>query len=182
MKIRNVVTGHDEQGHAKVVQDRQVDMTSVTLMPGMGFHMLWSTARLPHFPDRGEQDPSPTYFPPAGGTRFLVFTIPAQRVPPPEGTDLAAARREADAVLPGLLEKMEPNNPGMHRSLTIDFIYILEGEIVLELDDGCQTILRAGDSAVQNGTRHAWRNQSGAPCKMLVCLVGAEGAEPTCSV
>ena len=88
----------------------------------------------------------------------------------------------SDAVLPGLLEKMEPKNPGMHRSLTIDFIYILEGEIVLELDDGCQTILRAGDSAVQNGTRHAWRNQSGAPCKMLVCLVGAEGAEPTCSV
>lgn len=176
MKVRNVVTGHDSRGHATVVQDRVLEATSVALMPGLGFHMLWSSAGLPSFPDAGIEQPSPTYFPPPGGTRFLVFTIPAERVPPRAGTDLAAARAEADSVLPGLLARMEPANPGMHRSDTVDFIYVLEGEIVLELDEGRETVLRAGDTAVQNGTRHAWRNRSGAPCRLLVCMVGTPAA------
>ena len=171
--VRNVVTGHDDQGQAAVVQDRAVDLTSVALMPGMGFHMLWSSKGVPSFPDRGMENPSPTYFPPPGGTRFLVFTIPATRTPPPAGTDMVAARAEADRVLPGLLATMEPQNPGMHRSETMDFVYVLEGEIVLELDAGREVVLRVGDTAVQNGTRHAWRNRSGAPCKLLVCMVGA---------
>jgi mannose-6-phosphate isomerase-like protein (cupin superfamily) len=156
-----------------VVQDAEVAETTVSLMPGLGFHMLWSTAGPSTFPDDGRGQPSPTYFPPAGGTRFLVFTIPAERVPPPPGTDLMQARAEADAVLPGLLSKMEPDNPGMHRSDTIDFIYVLEGEIVLELDDRREVTLRTGDTAVQNGTRHAWRNRSGKVCRLLVCMQGA---------
>lgn len=173
MKMRNVVTGHDAQGRAVVAEDREVDATEVALMPGVGFHMLWSTAGIPAFPDDGGERPSPTYFPPAGGTRFLVFTIPATRSPPPPGTDLAQARAEAEAVLPGLLATMEPDNPGMHRSDTMDFIYVLEGEIVLELDAGREVTLRAGQTAVQNGTRHAWRNRSGRACRLLVCMVGA---------
>lgn len=173
MKVRNVVTGHDTQGKALVERDRVVEATTVKLMPGFGFHMLWSTAGLSAFPDDGIERPSPSYFPPAGGTRFLVFTIPADRVPPPPGTDLAQARAEADAVLPGLLSVMEPDNPGMHRSDTLDFIYVLEGEIVLELDDRREVTLRTGDTAVQNGTRHAWRNRSGKLCRLLVCMQGA---------
>lgn len=173
MKLRRVVTGHDSQGKAVFVEDASVDATTVDLMPGVGFHMLWSTAATPVFPDAGKEAPSPTYFPPETGSRFLVFTVPATRVPPAAGTDLAKARADADAVLPGLLEKMEPDHPGMHRSDTIDFIYVLEGEIVLELDDGQEKLLRAGDTAVQNGTRHAWRNRSGALCRLLVCMSGA---------
>lgn len=173
MKIRRVVTGHDTQGKAIVVDDRDMDATTVDLMPGLGFHMLWSTSTTPRFPDAGRETPSPTYFPPVSGSRFLVFTIPATRVPPAPGTDLAKARAQADVVLPGLLETMEPGHPGMHRSDTMDFVYVLEGEIVLELDEGREVVLRTGDTAVQNGTRHAWRNRSGAPCRLLVCMSGA---------
>jgi uncharacterized cupin superfamily protein len=78
-----------------------------------------------------------------------------------------------EAMLPGLRATMEPANPGMHRSDTVDFVYVLEGEVVLELDHGCETTLRAGDTLVQNGTRHAWRNRSGQPCRMLVVMLGA---------
>lgn len=177
-KIRNVVTGHDDQGRAVFVRDREIEASTTTLMPGLGFHMLWSTNGISTFPDDGAEKPSPSYFPPPGGTRFLVFTIPAQRTPPPPGTDMTAARAEADALLPGLLERMEPDNPGMHRSDTIDFIYVLEGEIVLELDDGREVTLRAGDTAVQNGTRHAWRNRSGKDCRLLVCMQGAYWRTP----
>lgn len=173
MKIRNIVTGHDAQSRAVVVQEREVEATTVRLMPGLGFHMLWSTSGVPSFPDDGCERAAPTYFPPPGGTRWLVFTIPAARVPPPANIDLAQARAEADTVLPGLLGTMERDNSGMHRSDTIDFIYVLEGEIVLELDEGQEVTLRSGDTAVQNGTRHAWRNRSGKECRLLVCMQGA---------
>src|ERR1022692_2313909 len=48
------------------------------------------------------------------------------------------------------------------------------GEVYLELDDGSEVLLRAGDCVVQNGTRHAWRNRSPANCVIAVTLVGAE--------
>lgn len=145
MKIRTVITGHDTQGQACVTADREVEATTVPLMPGYGFHMLWSTAAVPTFPDDGSQTPCTTYFPPQGGSRFLVFTIPAERRAPPEGTDLVQAAAQARAALPGLLETMEPNNPGMHRSDTIDYVFVLEGEIVLELDAGLpDPVERAG--------------------------------------
>ncbi len=173
MKIRTVVTGHDPQGKTCVCTDREVEATTVPLMPGYGFHMLWSTADVPVFPDDGSPAPCPTYFPPVGGSRFLMFTIPAQRTAPPAGTDLAQAADQTRQALPGLLEVMEPDAPGMHRSNTIDYVFVLEGEIVLELDNGRETTLRTGDVAVQNGTRHAWRNRSGKPVRMLVCMAGA---------
>jgi len=47
---------------------------------------------------------------------------------------------------------------------------------VLELDDGRTVLLKAGDTLVQNGTRHRWRNVSSAPCRIVVCLVGAPRA------
>ena len=59
--------------------------------------------------------------------------------------------------------------PGMHTTATIDFEVVLDGEIWLELDDGVEVHLRAGDTVVQNGTRHAWRNhgdtrRAASPC------------------
>lgn len=176
MRIRNVITGHDAHGKAVVVNDQLVDGLQLDLMPGFEFHMLWSSARLPNFPDNGQPQPSPSYFPPPGGARFLVFTIPGERLPPSAEIDIDEAESQADYLLPGLLSVMEKSNPGMHRSETIDFVYVLEGEIILELDGGNETVLSAGQSVVQNGTRHAWRNRSGKNCRLLVCMVGAESA------
>jgi hypothetical protein len=56
---------------------------------------------------------------------------------------------------------------------TIDFEVILDGEVWLELDDGVEVHLRPGDTVVQNGTRHAWRNHGDAPCRLAVFIVGA---------
>ena len=67
-----------------------------------------------------------------------------------------------------------PNNPGMHTTDTVDFDAILSGEVYLELDDGAEVLLKAGDCAVQNGTRHVWHNRSSQNCVIAVTLVGAE--------
>ena len=47
------------------------------------------------------------------------------------------------------------------------------GRCVLELDNGATRELKAGDTVVQNGTRHAWRNPYDEPCVMVVMIVGA---------
>ena len=53
----------------------------------------------------------------------------------------------------------------------------ISGEVVLELDDGAEVTLRPGDTVVQNGTRHAWRNRTSEPAVLVVVLVGAKRAE-----
>jgi quercetin dioxygenase-like cupin family protein len=71
---------------------------------------------------------------------------------------------------------MEPDDPGMHTTPTIDFEVVLSGEVILELDDGAEVTLRPGDTVVQNGTRHRWRNEGSDPAVLAVFICGAEHA------
>ena len=68
-------------------------------------------------------------------------------------------------------------NIGMHTTDTVDYEFVISGEVVLELDDGAEVTLRPGDTVVQNGTRHAWRNRTSEPAVLVVVLVGAKRAE-----
>lgn len=65
----------------------------------------------------------------------------------------------------------------MHITKTLDYGIVLEGEIELVLDSGETKVLRRGDSCVQRGTMHAWRNVSegGKWGRMVFVLVGADG-------
>lgn len=62
----------------------------------------------------------------------------------------------------------------MHATPTVDYGIVLQGETLLELDDGHRTRLSAGDIVIQNGIRHTWRNHSGRPVTMAFVLIGAE--------
>ena len=68
---------------------------------------------------------------------------------------------------------MEPDNPGMHTTATIDYGIVLSGQAVLELDYGATVVLNPGDTYVQNGTRHRWSNRGDAPAVIAVTLLGA---------
>lgn len=48
----------------------------------------------------------------------------------------------------------------MHRTQSLDYGVVLEGKILMLLDDGSETLMQAGDLAVQRATMHAWRNPS----------------------
>ncbi len=80
--------------------------------------------------------------------------------------------RELQEKLPGVLETNEFDHPGMHTTDTVDMEIMISGEIVLELDDGIETTLRAGDVNIQNGTRHRWHNRGTEPAVMAVAMVG----------
>jgi mannose-6-phosphate isomerase-like protein (cupin superfamily) len=66
------------------------------------------------------------------------------------------------------------DHPGMHTTDSVDFDVVVFGEVVLELDDGVEALLKPGDCVVQNGTRHAWHNRSAEKCMLVSCLIGAE--------
>jgi mannose-6-phosphate isomerase-like protein (cupin superfamily) len=172
MKVRRVTTGHNAAGKAIVASDTVVDGTPLTMLPGAEFHRLWGADRPPSFPDDGSQSSPTSYFPPLGGFRFMMFTVAPLSTTQRAAIDPRALAAEMEAKLPGLAEYMEPRSPGMHTTDTIDFEYIISGEVWLELDDGVTVHLRAGNTVVQNGTRHAWRNRGTEPCHIVVFMVG----------
>ncbi len=90
--------------------------------------------------------------------------------------DPVAAETEQRVASPGIPDLFEPGNPGMHTTDSVDYGIVLEGEVWLELDNGRLTQLRQGDTVIQNGTRHAWRNLGDMPVTMAFVNVGARRA------
>jgi len=172
--VRRVVTGHDADGNAVFVSDERVAPVTLALLPGSEFHRLWGSDSVLTFPDEGSRPNAPRYFPPVGGFRFGFFTIPADGgAGAPPDLDINAALAEFDQKLPGMAEYLEPGEPGMHTTATIDFGIVLSGHATLELDDGANVVLHPGDTYVQNGTRHRWSNVGAEPAVLAVALIGA---------
>lgn len=177
MNVRRVVTGHDPSGKSVFVSDEAVEPATPQMMPQAEFHLLWGGDKTPQFPGDGSMPDWHSYFPPIGGFRFGMFTVPPG-VAGAEQSFLNAEEALADleAKLPGLVGYMDPTDPGMHTTDTIDFEVVLEGTIVLELDDGAEVTLKAGDTVVQNGTRHRWKNLGDKPARLALFIVGASHA------
>jgi quercetin dioxygenase-like cupin family protein len=144
--IRRVVTGHDGEV-AQVMIDAPATNAKY---PGSGnvSTMIWCT------------DKSPTTMP-AGkdfedmGARILGTA------PPAHGTRFAVNDFQPD------------NKPHMHRTETIDYVLVLEGEIEMDMDNSTVK-LKAGDVMVQRGTNHAWANRSNARARVAFVLIDAE--------
>ncbi|MGZ5844413.1 MAG: cupin domain-containing protein, partial [Xanthobacteraceae bacterium] len=64
------------------------------------------------------------------------------------------------------------NEPRMHRTETIDYVIVLEGEIEMDMDDSTVK-LKAGDVMVQRGTNHAWANRSAKRARVAFVLIDA---------
>ena len=65
---------------------------------------------------------------------------PETDVPPDVNRERVQA--EVQQRLPGLAERMERDNPGMHTTDTIDFEYVIEAEITLELEMAARSCSR----------------------------------------
>jgi mannose-6-phosphate isomerase-like protein (cupin superfamily) len=171
--VRRVVTGHDDAGSALVTSDETVEPITLALVPGFESFELWSTERAPSIPGDAGVAGAPRYFPGDGGAVFRVVTFPpdATAVFGPD-FDLAAALEEAQGKVPDLVAKLEPDNPGMHHTDSVDFAVVIEGELDLELDEGRTVHVGPGDCIVQRGTRHAWRNGADRPARVAFILLG----------
>ena len=173
MQVRRVVTGHTPDGKATIASDTKVESTTVDILRGWEFNRLWGADDKAAFPDDGSPSAYSIFFPPIEGFRFLIFTVPPRTETTQENFDRKKALIELEEKLAGVASHSEPDAPGIHTTDSIDFDYVISGEVCLELDNGEEIHLRAGDTVVQNGTRHAWRNKSSEPCRIVACLIGA---------
>ncbi len=172
-QIRRVVTGHDKNGKAIVVSDGPAPTHSNPLRPGQLSHEIWKTNAAPIPIGRTEPDPiaGPRQLHPAPkGTMFRISEVPPEsdaiRNMTPE--QARAAFRASNAESASTWGR-GGRHPLMHRTETVDYAVVLEGEIVLILDDE-DVKLKAGDVVIQRGTSHAWSNRSGKMVKMLYVL------------
>lgn len=175
MKTQRIVTGHDPAGRSTVASSGPLpSVGEFRHFPGFVVEPIWQTA--PGHPIPADPlDPAGqphSVVPAAGGTSAMLVTFPPEGAGVPADFDPAAAARELCERLPGLGELFEADAPGFHRTDSIDYGVLLEGELTLELDDD-NRVLRQGDVIVQMGTRHAWRNTGNSPARMLFVMVGA---------
>jgi hypothetical protein len=171
--VRRIVTGHDAAGRS-IVQEDGAPPRVVTLggKSGTTFHEIWNTRSTPAPIDRASGEPAEpgiALLPPAGGTRIRILDIP------PDDGAVAALPREAvralfEAIGAGHALADDPPHPLMHRTETVDYGIVLEGELVLILDEG-ETAVRAGDVVVQRGTGHAWANRSASNARIAFVLI-----------
>ncbi|NIB43413.1 cupin domain-containing protein [Pseudomaricurvus alkylphenolicus] len=172
-KIHRVVTGHDANGNAIVVHNGDLPrVKEIAAIPGTVFHEVWSTKANASV-DNGE-DPTlgPLVLPPpAAGTRIRFVDIP------PDTREFlengAAKMNDAFAqigdVSASTVKRNSPH-PLMHRTESIDYGLVIEGEVTLILDTE-EVLLTPGSVVVQRGTNHAWANRTEAVARMAFVLI-----------
>jgi hypothetical protein len=182
MSIRRVVTAHDAAGRSILIEDAPVHRShDYKHIKGFSTALVWSTQGALAVPNEGV-DPTQgltSFHPEPGDTKFMIVTFPPDSIMMNESFDPVSAGQEYMENLPGLAERFEIDNPGMHTTDSVDYGILLDGEIWLELDDGEQVHLKRHDTVVQNGTRHAWRNKGDKPATLAFILIGAKRAEKT---
>jgi mannose-6-phosphate isomerase-like protein (cupin superfamily) len=174
MDIHCVVTGQNASGKSVIVRNTHVKPVNLALFPGYEFHRIWGSDSVPELPSDGTSPQQPRYFPSKNGFRFGFFTIPPDTKTNLGQIGTASALQEIREKLPGMIDVLELDHPGMHTTDTVDFDVVVFGEVCLELDDGAEVSLKAGDCVIQNGTRHRWHNRSSDNCVIAVTLAGAE--------
>jgi mannose-6-phosphate isomerase-like protein (cupin superfamily) len=146
--LRRVVTGHDENGRSIVMIDAPCTFHGAG---GTSWRVqdIWEHDVVPVPIDPIEADPTdgPLNFNiPTDGMRVRITDIP----PTPPGSE-----------------------PFMHRTNSVDYLHVLEGEITMLIEDNDHEItLRKGDTIVQRATDHAWVNRTDKHCRLFIVMVG----------
>jgi quercetin dioxygenase-like cupin family protein len=140
---RRIVTGHNAKGEAIVLKDETGQSTQIPSGEAF-FAKLWVSDRTP-VDNRGDADGAliPTGLTVTGGSVLRIVDIPAG------------------------------NRSPMHRTHSLDYGIVLEGEITMELDSGDTVHLKAGDVVVQRGTNHLWANNSSSMTRIIFILIDA---------
>lgn len=135
---RRVVTGHDAAGKSIILSDGAPPQHHPMQGAGVGadFIEMWNSPEaVPTLTSQEAREPTMRDFTimPASGHLLRIIDI----YPPSAGGHRTV----------------------MHRTRTLDYMVVIDGEVVLVLDDS-ETVLRQGDVVVQRGTNHAWENRS----------------------
>jgi len=179
--MRRLIIGEGKEGKSVVLRDdNNLRKTEFDYRSGKWAFMteIWATDEVPIIPIGDEDDPTlsmSSIIPPPGGTRCRLMIFPHQKAMQEMVTDYTSRGsnifEEMHKQAPGI-EGTTDNTTGMHYTDTIDYGYIISGQIDLQLDDGKLFNLKAGDSYVLKGTMHSWGNPYDEPCVWVVFMIG----------
>jgi hypothetical protein len=169
--IRRIVTGDDAKGRSRIIEDAPASsIRSVSARPGYRAVNVWRTAESPaRIVSKDSTSEHQGILPPEGGTILRIIDFP------PEPSDREELKRMLDSTFGGIYkdaahDKRPGVHPGMHRTETVDYAIVLEGEIYAVMDRG-ETLMRAGDVLIQRGTNHAWANRSERTARIAFILI-----------
>src|SRR5579862_8652279 len=151
---RRIVTGHDKDGKAVALYDAPLKAIQRSA-GGNGMTLCWVTSEFPvdmaSSADRAQTKVG---------------------VPPPPTGGYGAVDHHQILLNMGIDPATQgyARHENTHRTRTIDYAIVLEGEIDMLLDD-TEVHVKAGDILVQQGTNHAWVNNSGKPCRIAFILI-----------
>jgi naringenin degradation protein FdeH len=163
--VRRVVTGHRD-GRAVVLSDSAAPNQKLRQASGLVSTLVWVTDETPAdisgSADRAAREIGVP--PPPNGSILRVVDFPPERAP---------RSRQAILAEMGVGDHGGARHPGMHRTRSVDYAIVLEGEIDMLLDEG-EVHLAAGDVLVQQGTNHAWVNRGTIRCRIAFVLIDAK--------
>jgi len=170
--VRRVVTKVDDSGKAIILFDGANPHKFKRPNRNVTSRLLWVTDRTPADMS-GTSDRAAVKIgitPPNGGSVFRIIDIPPTS-PEIEKLPVDHMHHEIGGNAPK--RGRPPRHPLMHRTRTIDYAIILQGEIDMLLDDS-EIHLKAGDVLIQQGTNHAWVNRGTEPCRIAFVLIDAK--------
>ena len=169
--VRRVVTVVDDDGKAVVLLDGDNPHKMVRSSRSLVSRMLWMTDRSPAAmsgtADRAAVNTG--IAPPAGGSIFRIVEFPPIT---PEIERLDPNHMQSGLAAHAPKRGLPPRHPLMHRTRTVDYAIVMEGEIDMLLDDS-EIHLKAGDVLIQQGTNHAWVNRGTEACRIAFVLIDA---------
>ena len=166
--VRRIVTGHNQAGESVFTSDG--DTPNVLAQPGKPIaQVVWATGT-------GRAvgtEPAPA------GHKFGFHSEEGSLLrivdfPPDETYDKEKLVEFLDSE--GVRDRKEPRHFWFHKTESLDYAVVLEGEIVAMMDQG-ETVMRPGDILVQRATNHSWSNRSGRNCRMLFVLLALNEGE-----
>lgn len=176
--IRRIIARDDAHGVSRIAEDAaSTAVLTVPARPGYRVVNIWQTDSAPALigaPDLATNKPG---IEPAktGGTILRIVDFP------PEVADPAELKRQMGATFGGIFKDAQKDDrqgkhPGMHRTETVDYAVVLEGEVYAVMDEG-ETLMHAGDILIQDATNHAWANRSNKTARILFVLMAGQRAE-----
>ena len=167
-KFRRIITGHNKKGKSVVLSEMQPIEYGV-------LYDMWRTDRSPakNSISFDSADSGPQLEPFPNGTVFRFFRCD------PEDPSLSLEEIEEIRAARFAYWKAEhcrpdtTRGPQMHRTKTLDYIIVLEGEVTLLLDEE-EVDLKPFDVVIQQGTNHGWINKGHKPALLASIMIDAE--------
>lgn len=171
-RIRRIVTGHDASGKAIIEMDGPAPNQKIREGTGFVSTLVWVTdetpARLDLRQDRADRTmgvPPPPHGSVLRVVEFPPVTKESESISQAELLKTMGASHNAKDGQPA-------RHAFMHRTASVDYVFVMSGEIDMLLDDS-EVHLKAGDIMVQQGTNHAWVNRSSQMCRIAFVLIDA---------